>query len=468
MGTKLSQRLRTPVDGASVAVVRIVVGLLVAVEAIGYLVTDELRIAFVEPDFHFTYYLFDWVSPWPEPWLQLHFAALAAAALLVAAGALYRLAAPLMLVGFAYLFLLEETEYLNHFYAVVLLALLLAVIPADSAISVRSLRRGFARPIPAWSVWVLRFQVGVLYFYGGIAKLNSDWLHGEPMGIWLAAREDLALVGPLLAEPATAYAFAWGGAALDLLIVPALLWRRTRALAFAAAVAFHLTNAVVWDIGIFPWLMIAATTVFFAPDWPRRLAAAWHRMRPGPLPRSPAEGREAARPAGGLPAPISGGSAAAPRATALQRAGFALLGLYVAVQLLVPLRHHLYPGDVGWTEEGHRFAWHMKLRDKHGEARFFAFDPADGRRWELELSGLITQRQRSRMASHPDMLLQLAHHLAERERARGREVEIQVEALVSLNGRPRQFLVDPDRDLSSEPRDLRASDWILPQRLPLD
>jgi vitamin K-dependent gamma-carboxylase len=33
----------------------------------------------------------------------------------------------------------------------------------------------------------------------------------------------------------------------------------------------------------------------------------------------------------------------------------ALVG-YVAVQLLVPLRHHLYVGDPNWTEAGHTFA----------------------------------------------------------------------------------------------------------------
>ena len=439
----LSERLGAPVDASSVAIVRIAVGGLVAIEAAAYLLGGELRKSFLDPEFHFGYWPLEWIQPLPEPWLQVVFVGLAAVALLVAAGALYRLAAPLMALGFAYLFLLDKTEYLNHFYAVVLFALLLVVIPADRALSVRSRRRGAPAAIRAWSVWLLRFQVGVIYLYGGVAKLNSDWLAGEPMGIWLAAREDLALVGPLLAEPAAAQALTWGGLAFDLLIVPALLWRRSRPWAYGAAVAFHLANAVIWDIGIFPWLMIGATTIFFAPDWPRRAAARLGARVPAPpRPQQPPAGR-------------------------LRRVGLAALGLYLALQLLVPLRHHLYPGDVGWTEEGHRFAWHMKLRDKRGATRFFAVDPGSGERRALDLSGLVTERQRRRMAGRPDMIRQLARHLAERERRRGRRVEIRVDARASLNGRPLQRLVDPDRDLGSEPAGLGAKGWILPQRLSL-
>jgi vitamin K-dependent gamma-carboxylase len=450
-GARAARRLLEPVDGASVAVVRITVGLLVAIEAIGYLTAGWLRTGILDPEVLFTYRFFEWVQPWPEPWIQLHFVALAAVAALVAAGALYRPAAVLMCAGFAYVFLLDKSEYLNHFYAVVLIALLLVAIPADRTLSVRSWRRGGGETIGRWAVWALRFQIGVIYLYGGIAKLGSDWLAREPMGIWLAAREDLAVIGPLLADPTTAYAFAWGGLAFDLLIFPALLWRRTRMIAFGVAVCFHLGNAIVWDIGIFPWLMIGATTVFFEPDWPRRLGA-----------RLSARGR---RWATGARAATAGSTAGRP--ARLQLAGLAALAAFAAIQLTVPLRHHLYPGDVNWTEEGHRFSWHMKLRNKTGKVSFFAVDRRSGARRPLEIHSLTTPLQRRRIAGHPDMIHQLARHLAERERARGRDVAVHAETMVSLNGRPRQPLVDPGRDLGSEPVRLGPRDWILPQRLPL-
>src|SRR5690606_37688996 len=80
-----------------------------------------------------------------------------------------------------------------------------------------------------------------------------------------------ALSNPSFTE-AAAYGLSYGGLIFDLAVVPVLLWRLTRPFAFAAAVAFHLTNSQLFHIDIFPWLAIGATTIFFAPDWPIRFA----------------------------------------------------------------------------------------------------------------------------------------------------------------------------------------------------
>jgi hypothetical protein len=446
----LSRLLTTRVDGALVAVVRIGLGLLIAAEAIHFLTTDWIARSFLDPEFHFTYQGFDWVQPWPGVGLYLHFGALALLGLCVAAGLAHRIAAPLLAAGFAYVFLLDKAEYLNHFYAAILLLALIAVMPADRALSVAAQRHpDRPRTVPLWTVWVLRFQVGVIYAYAGIAKLGTDWLGGEPMGTWLADRSDMALIGPLLGASWAGVAWSWGGLAFDLAIVPLLLWRRTRALAFCLAVGFHVLNWVVFDIGIFPPMMIVATTVFFDPGWPRR---AWGRAA-----RFAGRAGEVAQRVTPVPATPS---------TRTARLLVPALALYVAVQLLVPLRHHLYPGSVHWTEEGHRFAWHMKLRGKEGWATFTAVERRTGERRELDTSDLISQRQHARASLHPDMILQLAHRLAERERAAGHDVEIRAEAVVSLNGRPASDLVDPRRDLAAVPRNLGTADWIGPEPPP--
>jgi vitamin K-dependent gamma-carboxylase len=462
----LYQRLTRPVDGASVAVVRIALGILIAVEAINYLFTDWIAVSFLDPDYHFTWRLFDWVQPWAGAGMYVHFAIFGAVGVCLAAGVAHRIVAPLAAVSFTYIFLLDKAEYLNHFYAAILLLVLIAAAPADRAFSAAAWRRPERpRTVPVWAVWVLRFQVGVIYLYAGIAKLNTDWVGGEPMGMWLADRGDMAIVGPLLAASWAGLAFSWGGLAFDLLIVPLLLWRRTRMLAYCLALAFHVANWVIFDIGIFPPMMIAATTIFFAPDWPR---AAWARVRRFALrvrePTStPAAIRAGALPAGGAPTPTS-----AIPATWIGRLLIPALALWIAVQLLVPFRHHLYPGLVHWTEEGHRFAWHMKLRDKQGWATFTAVDRRTGERRQLDTSDLITPRQHARASVRPDMILQLAHRLAEREREAGRDVEIRAKAVVSLNGRPARDLVDPERDLSTVPRSLRSADWIGPEPPPRD
>ena len=437
------QQLGVPVSGASVAIVRIGLGILIAIESLHYLTSDEIARFFLDPNFHFTYAGFGWVQPWPGVGMYIHFTALALLAVALALGVCHRIVAPLLTAGFLYVFLLDKTEYLNHYYAAILLLALLAVIPADRALSVAAQRRPERPPtVPQWSVWILRFQVGVIYIYAGIAKLGSDWLAGQPMGTWLAEQRDLFLVGPLLDGAAAGRIFSLGGLAFDLLLVPLLLWRRTRAAAFVLAAAFHLANWVIFEIGIFPPMMLVATTIFFDPDWPLHV---WRRVRSRPAPAVAAAAVPAAR-----TRPIA-------RPLAL------LLAAFVAVQILVPLRHHLYPGLVHWTEEGHRFAWHMKLRQKDGLATFYAVDPAAGVRRELDLSGEITQRQHLRASVWPDMLAQLARRLAERERERGAAVEIHVVAPVSLNGRPATPLVDPDADLASVPDGLGAADWIAPE-----
>jgi hypothetical protein len=435
----LRQRLGVPVSGASVAIVRIGLGLLIAIESVNYLTSDWIRVSYLDPGFLFTYEGFGWVQPWPGPGLYIHFAVLAVLGVALAVGIAHRLVAPLLAAGFLYVFLLDKAEYLNHFYAAILLLVLLALIPADRAISLAA-RRHPERPrtVPLWSVWILRFQVGVVYVYAGIAKLGSDWVAGEPMGSWLAERGDLVLVGPLLEGAAAGQIFSLAGLAFDLLIVPLLLWRRTRALAFVAAVGFHLSNWVIFDIGIFPPMMIVATTVFFDPDWPLKLRAG--RVR------------DAATAAG-----------AAVGSRPIARSLTAVLAVFVAVQILFPLRHHLQAGAVQWTEEGHRFSWRMKLRQKDGIASFYAVDPATGERRPLSLDGVITPRQHLRASTRPDMLAQLAAHLAERERARGQPVEIRVQAPVSLNGRPAAPLVDPGVDLATVSiSGFRSADWIEP------
>ena len=67
------------------------------------------------------------------------------------------------------------------------------------------------------------------------------------------------------------YLFSYGGLLLDLFAVPLLLWPRTRNLTYAVTLGFHLMNAQLFNIGMFPWFMICATLLFFPPDWPRRV-----------------------------------------------------------------------------------------------------------------------------------------------------------------------------------------------------
>jgi hypothetical protein len=435
--------LFAPIDAASIAVFRIAFGALMVVEVLDDFRHDWFTADFVSPSFRFKYYGFEWIDAWPVDALHAHFAILGVLGGLISLGLHYRAASVLFFLGFTYVFLLDQAAYLNHFYLIVLLSLMLAVVPAQRMLSMDARHARLPATVPAWTLLVLRAQVGIPYFYAGLAKLNGDWLRGEPLRTWLDRRRDLPLLGPLLTYEPVPWLLVYGALFLDLAVVPLLLWRRTRLIAFAAAAVFHTLNAALFTIGIFPWLMIAATTLFFAPEWPRRFL--------------------------GLAPPTARESGPAPSHRHAWLA--AALGAYLSLQLLVPLRHWLYPGDVNWTEEGHRFSWRMKLRDKEAHAVFqvTVFD-ADGvqRIALVDPREYLTRDQAAKMAARPDMVLQFAHFLAAEKRRQGHaRVKVRAQALVSLNGRRRQFLVDPTVDLAAEKRSLAPASWILPSTLPL-
>ena len=431
-----------PVDAASIAVFRVAFGALMFVEVLRYFTHGWIARYYITSSFHFTYFGFGWLHPWPGSGMYWHFALLGVLSLVIAAGLCYRVAAPLFCAAFSYVFLLEQARYLNHFYLICLVSFVLGWVPAHRLWSLDAWRKDAIRSdvVPAWTLWLLRIQIGIPYFYAGVAKLNADWLAGNPLRQWLAEGTRLSIVGPLFKSEAIVLLFVYGSVAFDLLIVPLLLWPRTRRFAFGAAVLFHATNAWLFNIGIFPPLMIAATTVFFDPAWPRQL---WNRIRPAAGSRPDQE-----------PEPHAWWSSS--------RIQLVALACYVALQILIPLRHFMYPGDVSWTEEGHRFSWHMKLRDKTGDVRFLVTDTTSGERSFVDPHIYLMGWQVEEMATDPDMILQFCHHVAEDARAKNQRVQVRAEALVSLNGRPPELLIDPNVDLAGEARSLLPARWILP------
>jgi vitamin K-dependent gamma-carboxylase len=452
---RVGPALFKPVDISFLVFFRIIFGGIMLWEVYRYFTHDWITRYYVEPAVTFTYYGFSWVKPWPGNGMYIHFAVLGLAAACVMVGFVYRFAAPVFFLAFTYFFLLDQTRYLNHFYLVCLISFLMCFLPAERAFSVDALLRPkiHSAVVPAWTLWLLRAQVGIPFFYGGIAKLNSDWIHGgEPMRIWLSPLTKMPAFGHIFAANWVVYAFVIGGLLVDLLVVPLLLWRRTRPFAFAAAVLFNLINAVIFDIGIFPWLMLGALLIFFPPDLLRRFARAF--MSPGEEPsQALATPETSTEPRSLLPS---------------QKLIAGLLAAYLAVQLVFPLRHYVYPGDVNWTEEGHNFAWHMKLRTKGGEAVFTVTHPPTGQTWTIKPEDYLKSHQVTKMITKPDLIVQFGHYLAEEKRREGYEdVEVRARVMVSLNGRQPQLLIDPEVDLAKEEVSLLPARWIVPLTTPL-
>jgi hypothetical protein len=451
---RLSVALFEPVDISFLVFFRIVLGGILIWEVYRYFTRGWITRYFVEPVVTFTYPGFSWVKPWPGSGMYIHFFVLGLAAACVMVGVLYRFATPVLFLAFTYFFLLDQTRYMNHFYLVCLISFLMCFLPAERAFSIDALLRPKIRTdvVPAWTLWLLRAQVGIPYFYGGLAKLNSDWIRGgEPMRIWLSPLTKVPAFGHLFASDGVVYSFVIGGLLLDLLVVPLLLWRRTRLFAFVAAVLFNLINSVLFEIGIFPWLMLGALFIFFPPDLLRRFARAF--MSPGETFTNPEPSPDPVR--------ITSLSASQNRVVVL-------LAAYLVVQLVFPLRHYLYPGDVSWTEEGHNFSWHMKLRTKTGEAVFTVTHPPSGQTWTIKPDDYLESHQLIKVTTKPDLILHFGHYLAEEKRREGYDnVEVRARVMVSLNGRQPQLLIDPNVDLTKEQVSLFPAPWIVPLTTPL-
>ena len=458
---RVCKALFNPVDISFLVFFRILFGGIMLWEVYRYFTYGWIARYYVEPVINFAYYGFSWVKPWPGRGMYLHFVVLGVAAACVMFGFLYRLATPVFFLAFTYVFLLDQTRYLNHLYLVCLISFLMCFLPAERAFSIDALLRRKIRSdvVPAWTLWLLRAQVGIPYFYGGIAKLNSDWLRGgEPMRTWLSPLTKVPGGGPIFTADWVVYSFVIGGLLLDLLVVPLLLWRRTRLFAFAAAVLFNLINAVIFDIGIFPWLMLGALLIYFPPGLMRRFARAFMSPQEGFLDAEPS-------PASAKPALIAENNAAL---SGSQKLVAGLLAAYLVVQLLFPLRHYLYPGNVSWTEEGHNFAWHMKLRTKSGAAVFTVTHPESGQTWTIKPEDYLKSHQLMKVITKPDLIVHFAHYLAEEKRREGYDnVEVRARVMASLNGRQRQLLVDPNVDLVKEQVSLLPTRWILPLTTPL-
>ncbi len=435
-----------PVDIASLVFFRITFGLLMAWHVWTFFTAHRLGGYFLEPHLLFKYCGFGWVNPWPGEGLFIHKIAMTVFALFIAAGFMYRASAALFLLSYLYFFLLDEARYQNHEYLICLFSFLLVFIPAHGALSVDTIIRRELRTqtVEVWTLWVLRGQMAVVYFYGGIAKINPDWLRGEPMRWVMAHHLDYPIIGKFFAQEWAVYTMSYGALFLDLFVVPLLLWRRTRIAAFCLAALFHLMNARLFSIDVFPWLAIAATTLFLSPNWPQRLVSLFHR------------GAASSRP----PVEIAN--------RRNQNVIFALVMTYLAIQFLIPLHPFLLSNGRQWAFMQHRFCWRMMLQRQSIRGYFYVTDPNSDRTNRVAPSDFLTPTQMVRIYWQPDTVLQCAHYLARTmPRTGSKPLTVEARIFVSVNGRRPELFVNPKVDLAAKSRGLFQPGWVLPTYQPL-
>jgi hypothetical protein len=448
---KLTSWLTKPLDIEPLIMFRIMFGLMMLISTIRFIALGWIDYQYIDAKFHFKYFGFEWVQPMGRTAMYMLHLLMMFSAFCIMVGFYYRLAAVFFFLAFTYCELIDKTYYLNHYYFISIVSLLIIFLPAEKKYSLDvGLRKIKSFDfVPAWTIYLLKFQIGLVYFMAGIAKLNQYWLfEAMPLKIWLPAQSHLPLIGWLFKISWMPYVFSWAGAVFDLSI-PFILLSRFWFVGFAAVVVFHTLTGLFFQIGMFPVIMICSVPVFF-PIWVHKKIWSFFmglfRERQSVL-HTETSGCK---------------SVFSYPAWLMRLLAFALCFL-VLFQLLFPFRYLFYPGNRFWTEEGYRFGWRVMLMEKAGSATFFVKDGASGKEGIVVNSEFLNEHQEKQMAMQPDMILEFAHFLARYYKDQGMcNPEVRVEAYVTLNGRRSRLLINPEVNLTAYKENLKPKEWLLP------
>lgn len=423
--------LNKPVDNSPLIFFRIVFGLLIFLESAGAIFTGWVKRVFIDPEFTFTFIGFEWLTPLPGNGMYYYYALMAIFGLMVMAGLLYRFSLTAFTILWSATYLMQKTSYNNHYYLLILFCLIMLIIPAHRYYSVDAKNNPQIKSLscPQWCYVLIILQLGIVYTFAAVAKIYPDWLAGMPIKLWFSVKADYPIIGDLLQEHWFIMAVAYGGILFDLLIVPLMLWKRTRLVGFFISIFFHVFNSVVFQIGIFPYLMLAALVFFFDPEKVRRI---FFKRKPVVEYQEVLPDKWEFRAFNSVPFKT-------------------VVAIYILIQLWLPIRHYFYSGNVFWTEEGHRMAWRMMLRSKYGTVYYELKIPEAGISKIINPSEYLSPKQNSKIGSNPDLIWQFSQYLKKEYEQQGyRGIEIYAHSKVSLNGRPYFPLIDPTVNLANE------------------
>lgn len=401
---------------------------------------------YVKPKLFFPYYGFEWVKPLGETGMYAVFTLMALAALFIILGLYYRLSAFLFFFTFTYVELIDKTNYLNHYYFISIMSLLMVFLPANRYFSLDAKFNPSigVTYIPNYFILIIKFQVFVVYFFAGLAKVNPDWLfEAQPLRIWLPAHSEMPVIGPYMTEKWVAYAFSWFGCIYDLAIPFLLFVPRFIKPAYFFVVAFHLATSLFFNIGMFPYVMIALTTIFFSEQFHIKLIEKLSRLLNSK--------QTLMQPAVFIPSPLYAKTVAY------------VMCLHFFIQLVLPFRYLFYDGHLFWTEQGFRFSWRVMLIEKAGTTFFFIHDKKTGKEIEIDNRQYLTQMQEKMMSTQPDMMLQYAKFLKQDFEKKGmKDPAVLAQAYVTLNGKSSKLMVDKNTDLSMLEDNFAPKNWIIP------
>ena len=434
---------------APLAIFRVCFGFMMFFGILRFWVKGWIETLYIEPIFHFTYYGFSWIKDWGV-YTYILFIVCGLSALLVMLGLFYRTAIILFFLSFTYIELIDKTTYLNHYYFVSVLSFLLCFIPANATFSLDNFRKKiYYSHIPRYYITTIQGLIIIVYFYSGLAKINSDWLiNAQPLSIWLFSKYDMPLLGGYLFQQSWMhYLMSWGGMLYDLSIPFMLLSKKLRWFAFTLVLFFHLFTAILFPIGMFPYIMILSTLIFFSEDFHKKGITLFYQVvKIIPLFKT-----------------SENNLVKSEKIKSFNRPTAVLLGLVILIQILLPFRYLLYPGELFWHEQGYRFSWRVMLMEKRGYTQFKIVDSVTKKQFYVKNEDFLTEFQEKQMSFQPDFILEFAHHLGSFYNNHGhKNIQVFADSYVALNGRKNQQFIDPNVNLLEQTNGFENKEWILP------
>lgn len=452
MVSRLRDNLLKPVDALPLGIFRFVFGLLLCVEFFG-VSRETFPADYIQPSYHFTYPLFDLLGLKPLPqaslWVVFHVLRISAAGIML--GLLTRLSLILFTAAFGYFFFLESAVYTNHYYLIFLLAFLLCFGHSGGAFSLDSLIRKNSRRahVGYWELFLLRFQICIVFLFGALAKMNADWLvYGAPL--YLNFVKHFSVLGHPFQEKWIAVVLSWAGMLSDLGLGLLLAMNRWSKLTFVWLCLFNGLNVFFFGLGIktFPYMMIASYVLFLPPGTVRRSIAQLGNAC--------------------FSTKVLGLKKAKPVPEHMRTNGspwtMAFVVAYTAIQILIPFRHLLYKRDLHWTHEGIDFSWRM-MGDHHETNGSITIEDPGTHDVYLNSPDSLLNRKQLVMVNNPYMLLQYVAMLKGylKQQTDVKDPIIRADIQVSTNGRPFQQMYDPESNLSTVTYSpFRDLNWIIP------
>ena len=408
------------IDNSPLIVFRIFFGFLISCESFGAIITGWVKRVLITPEFTFSFIGLEWLQPLPGYGMYFYFIIMGLFGIAIMLGYRYRVAIIGYTILWAGVYFMQKTSYNNHYYLLLIISFYMIFLPANqyASLDVKQQRIHKQNTMPYWISLLFIVQVTIVYFYAAIAKFYPDWLDGTFTKLLLSGTTSNEFLLKIFLNKYFYLFIAYAGILFDLLIVPLLLFKKTRTIALAASLSFHLFNAIFLQIGIFPFFALSFSLFFYPPEKIRKLFFKNKLSIEEPIAYNYSR----------------------------KRIFLYFLIPFLFIQFILPLRHHLIEGDVLWTEEGHRLSWRMMLRKRDGFINFKIKNNDTGEITSYDYHKNLSPKQANTLATKPDFIWQYCQRI--KQEYSGKNISIFIDCKNNINNGEFKTLIDPKQDFA--------------------